>query len=204
MNPSKLVASTMTFRTYPLERALEALARAGFEQVELCTVGDWVPHFDVAHATDRSIAECAAAFRRTGMRAAAVNISGEMTLEQMENGYATQVNERGSRLSAGQRQLISFARALLADPKILILDEATSSIDTETELLLQQGLNELLKGRTSFLIAHRLSTIKNADCIMYIDHGGIVERGTHDELMEKKGEYYKLHMSQFDFLVEGK
>ena len=88
MNPSKLVASTMTFRTYPLERALEALARAGFEQVELCTVGDWVPHFDVAHATDRSIAECAAAFRRTGMRAAAVNISGEMTLEQMENGYA--------------------------------------------------------------------------------------------------------------------
>ena len=78
----------MTFRTYPLERALEALARAGFEQVELCTVGDWVPHFDVAHATDRSIAECAAAFRRTGMRAAAVNISGEMTLEQMENGYA--------------------------------------------------------------------------------------------------------------------
>lgn len=135
---------------------------------------------------------------------AAKTVCAHDFIMQMENGYATQVNERGSRLSAGQRQLISFARALLADPKILILDEATSSIDTETELLLQQGLNELLKGRTSFLIAHRLSTIKNADCIMYIDHGGIVERGTHDELMAKKGEYYKLHMSQFDFLVEGK
>ena len=90
---------------------------------------------------------------------------------QMEDGYNTAVNERGSRLSAGQRQLISFARALLADPKILILDEATSSIDTETELLLQKGLAELLKGRTSFIIAHRLSTIKNADCIMYVDDG---------------------------------
>ena len=119
---------------------------------------------------------------------------------EMENGYKTQVNERGSRLSAGQRQLISFARALLADPKILILDEATSSIDTETELLLQKGLNELLKGRTSFIIAHRLSTIKNADCILYVDKGDILERGNHDELMEQKGEYYKLYMSQYDFL----
>ena len=135
---------------------------------------------------------------------AAKTVCAHDFIMQMENGYETQVNERGSRLSAGQRQLISFARALLADPKILILDEATSSIDTETELLLQKGLDELLKGRTSFLIAHRLSTIKSADCIMYIDHGGIVERGTHDELMAKKGEYYKLHMSQFDFLVEGK
>ena len=119
---------------------------------------------------------------------------------EMENGYKTQVNERGSRLSAGQRQLISFARALLADPKILILDEATSSIDTETELLLQKGLNELLKGRTSFIIAHRLSTIKNADCILYVDKGDILERGNHDALMEQKGEYYKLYMSQYDFL----
>ena len=119
---------------------------------------------------------------------------------EMENGYQTQVNERGSRLSAGQRQLISFARALLANPKILILDEATSSIDTETELILQKGLNELLKGRTSFIIAHRLSTIKNANCIMYVDKGDILERGTHEELLEQKGEYYKLYMSQFDFL----
>lgn len=118
----------------------------------------------------------------------------------MENGYQTEINERGSRLSAGQRQLISFARALLADPKILILDEATSSIDTETEQVLQRGLNELLKGRTSFIIAHRLSTIKNADCIMYVDDGRIVESGSHDELIALKGEYYKLYMSQFDFL----
>jgi ATP-binding cassette subfamily B protein len=120
---------------------------------------------------------------------------------QMENGYQTQVNERGSRLSAGQRQLISFARALLADPKILILDEATSSIDTETEIVLQRGLAELLKGRTSFIIAHRLSTIQAADCIMYIDHGKIIEKGTHDELLLLKGEYYNLYMSQYSFLA---
>ncbi|MDR0949140.1 MAG: ABC transporter ATP-binding protein/permease [Lachnospiraceae bacterium] len=120
---------------------------------------------------------------------------------QTEKGYQTEVNERGSRLSAGQRQLISFARALLADPKILILDEATSSIDTETEILLQRGLSRLLEGRTSFIIAHRLSTIKNADCIVYVDKGGILERGTHDELLEQKGEYYHLYLSQFDFLV---
>ena len=119
---------------------------------------------------------------------------------EMEEGYQTQVNERGSRLSAGQRQLISFARALLADPKILILDEATSSIDTETEIVLQRGLNRLLAGRTSFIIAHRLSTIKNADCIMYVDRGDILERGSHEELMRRKGEYYKLYMSQYDFL----
>ena len=131
---------------------------------------------------------------------AAKTVCAHDFIMEMENGYETEVNERGSRLSAGQRQLISFARALLADPKILILDEATSSIDTETELLLQKGLNELLKGRTSFIIAHRLSTIKNADCILYVDKGDILERGNHDELMEQKGEYYKLYMSQYDFL----
>lgn len=119
----------------------------------------------------------------------------------MENGYYTQVNERGSRLSAGQRQLISFARALLADPRILILDEATSSIDTETEILLQQGLERLLQGRTSFIIAHRLSTIKNADFIMYIDKGGIREIGSHEELLKNQGDYYRLYMSQYDFLA---
>ena len=118
----------------------------------------------------------------------------------MENGYDTEVNERGSRLSAGQRQLISFARALLADPKILILDEATSSIDTETEILLQEGLHHLLEGRTSFIIAHRLSTIKNATTIMYIDEGIIKEMGNHEELMEKHGQYYELYMSQYSFL----
>lgn len=133
--------------------------------------------------------------------AAAKTVCAHDFIMQMENGYYTEVNERGSRLSAGQRQLISFARALLADPKILILDEATSSIDTETELLLQKGLNELLKGRTSFIIAHRLSTIKNADCIMYVDKGGILERGTHDTLLNKKGAYYDLYMAQYDFLA---
>ncbi len=134
--------------------------------------------------------------------AAAKTVCAHDFISQMENGYYTEVNERGSRLSAGQRQLISFARALLANPKILILDEATSSIDTETEILLQKGLNELLKGRTSFIIAHRLSTIKNADCIMYVDKGGILEHGTHDELLAQKGAYYELYMSQYDFLVQ--
>ena len=120
-----------------------------------------------------------------------------MTLQE---GYDTQVNERGSRLSVGQRQLISFARALLADPKILILDEATANIDTETEVALQKGLETLLKGRTSFVIAHRLSTIKNASQIMYIDQGDIIERGTHDELIKQKGAYWELYMSQYSFL----
>lgn len=132
---------------------------------------------------------------------AAKTVCAHDFIMEMENGYQTQVNERGSRLSAGQRQLISFARALLADPKILILDEATSSIDTETEIILQKGLNELLKGRTSFIIAHRLSTIKNSSCIMYVDKGTILEKGTHDELMAQKGEYYKLYMSQYVSLM---
>lgn len=131
---------------------------------------------------------------------AAKTVCAHDFIMEMEDGYYTQVNERGSRLSAGQRQLISFARALLSDPRILILDEATSSIDTETEILLQQGLARLLEGRTSFIIAHRLSTIKNADFIMYVDHGGIREIGSHEELLEKKGDYYQLYMSQYDFL----
>lgn len=134
--------------------------------------------------------------------AAAKAVCAHDFIMEMEDGYQTQVNERGNRLSAGQRQLISFARALLENPAILILDEATSSIDTETEILLQKGLNRLLEGRTSFIIAHRLSTIKNADCIMYVDQGKILERGTHEELLAQKGEYYKLFMSQYDFLVE--
>lgn len=128
---------------------------------------------------------------------AAKTVCAHDFIMELENGYQTEVNERGSRLSAGQRQLISFARALLADPKILILDEATSSIDTETEISLQKGLSELLKGRTSFIIAHRLSTIRNADCIMYVDRGNILEKGTHEELMALGGEYYRLYMSQY-------
>ena len=121
-------------------------------------------------------------------------------IKDLKDGYETVVEERGSTLSAGQRQLISFARALLADPKILILDEATSSIDTKTEELLQEGLQQLLNGRTSFIIAHRLSTIKNSDKIFYIDGGRIVEEGSHDQLMAKHALYHHLYQSQYDLL----
>lgn len=120
----------------------------------------------------------------------------------LKDGYYTEVKERGNTLSAGQRQLISFARALLADPKILILDEATSSIDTKTESSLQEGLDRLLVGRTSFIIAHRLSTIKNSDRIFYIDKGIVQEAGSHDELMHLKGQYYHLYQSQFNLLQQ--
>ncbi len=128
--------------------------------------------------------------------AAAKTVKAHEFIETMEKGYYTEVNERGSRLSQGQKQLISFARTLIADPKILILDEATSSIDTRTERLMQEGLNELMKGRTSFIIAHRLSTIQHCDRILYIDGGVIQESGTHDELLRRKGKYYELYMSQ--------
>ena len=127
---------------------------------------------------------------------AAKTVCAHDFITHMEKGYQTEVNERGTALSQGQRQLISFARTLLSDPKILILDEATSSIDAKTERLLQKGLLELLKGRTSFIIAHRLSTIKNCDRIMYIDNKGIVECGNHEQLLAKKGAYYNLYMSQ--------
>ncbi|MGF2189495.1 ABC transporter ATP-binding protein [Vagococcus fluvialis] len=118
-------------------------------------------------------------------------------ISKLPNGYHTVVEERGSTLSAGQRQLISFARVLLADPKILILDEATANIDTETEELLQKGLNELLKNRTSFIIAHRLSTIKNSDEIFVIDKGKVQELGNHDELLKTGGHYSQLYYAQF-------
>lgn len=116
----------------------------------------------------------------------------------MPDGYMTEVHERGSSLSQGQRQLISFARTLISNPAILVLDEATSSIDVQTERALQKGLDTMLQGRTSFIIAHRLSTIRNCDRIMYIDEGGIVESGTHDELMKARGAYYKLYTAQLD------
>ena len=127
---------------------------------------------------------------------AAKIVCADEFISEMKDGYMTEVNERGSKLSGGQKQLISFARTLLSDPKILVLDEATSSIDARTEKLLQQGLQRLLVGRTSFIIAHRLSTIKNCDKIMYIDNKGIAECGTHDQLIAKKGEYYKLYTAQ--------
>ncbi|EAC2617091.1 ABC transporter ATP-binding protein [Listeria monocytogenes] len=132
--------------------------------------------------------------------AAAKVVCAHDFISGLKDGYYTEVKERGSTLSAGQRQLISFARALLADPKILILDEATSSIDTQTEILLQEGLERLLEGRTSFIIAHRLSTIKNSSRIFYIDNGRIQEAGSHEELMAQHGYYYNLYQSQFDML----
>ncbi|GIO86838.1 ABC transporter ATP-binding protein [Paenibacillus faecis] len=128
--------------------------------------------------------------------AAAKTVCADEFIREFEQGYQTEVNERGSKLSQGQRQLISFARTLLADPRILILDEATSSIDAKTERLLQQGLNELLKGRTSFIIAHRLSTVKNCDRIMYVSDKGIAESGSHDELIARRGLYYRLYTAQ--------
>ncbi len=118
-------------------------------------------------------------------------------IAELENGYDTPVGEGGNRLSAGQRQLISFARALLANPQIFVMDEATSSIDTETEQLIQRGLEEIFFGRISFVVAHRLSTIRRADRILVITKGRIEESGTHPELLALRGHYHELYTSQF-------
>ena len=111
----------------------------------------------------------------------------------LENGYDTVLTGDGANLSQGQRQLLSIARAAVADPPVLILDEATSSIDTRTEKIVQDGMDKLMKGRTTFVIAHRLSTVKNSDCIMVLEQGRIIERGSHDELISQKGRYYQLY-----------
>ena len=129
--------------------------------------------------------------------AAAKAVSADEFINEFEQKYDTNVGEGGSKLSLGQRQLISFARAILADPRILILDEATSSIDTKTEYNIQEVINKLLQGRTSFIVAHRLSTIINADLILVIKDGCILEKGTHQELLKLKGEYYNLYKNQF-------
>ena len=119
-------------------------------------------------------------------------------IKTLPKGYNSLINEESNNISAGQKQLLTIARVILADPKILILDEATSSIDTRTEIQIQNAMDNLMKGRTSFIIAHRLSTIKNADLILVMNHGDIVEQGKHEELLAKNGFYADLYNSQFD------
>ncbi|MDC7294309.1 MULTISPECIES: ABC transporter ATP-binding protein [unclassified Butyrivibrio] len=137
------------------------------------------------------------------IRRASKTVCAHNFIKGMSGGYRTEVKERGALLSQGQKQLISFARTLLSDPSILVLDEATSSIDVQTEKALQQGLDAMLAGRTSFIIAHRLSTITKCDKIMYINDGGITECGSHEELMAKKGDYYHLYTAQIEGLEVG-
>jgi len=130
--------------------------------------------------------------------AAAKLANADDFISRLPDGYDTMLTGNGSQLSQGQRQLISIARAAIADPPVMILDEATSSIDTRTEAIVQRGMDQLMKGRTVFVIAHRLSTVKNSDVIMVLDHGKIIERGSHDELIAQKGNYYRLYTGAFE------
>ena len=131
-------------------------------------------------------------------KAAAVLAGASDFIERLPDGYNTQLTNNGSNLSQGQRQLIAIARAAVADPPCLILDEATSSIDTRTEAIVQRGMDKLMEGRTVFVIAHRLSTVQNSDVIMVLDHGRIIERGSHDQLISEKGVYYQLYTGAFE------
>ena len=119
-------------------------------------------------------------------------------IKRLPHGYDTMLTSDGANLSQGQRQLLAIARAAVADPPVLILDEATSSIDTRTEELIEKGMDKLMHGRTVFVIAHRLSTVRNSDAIMVLEHGEIIERGSHDELLQQKGKYYQLYTGQFE------
>jgi len=141
--------------------------------------------FGNPHATDQEVKD------------AAIAVGANRFIERLSNSYDTEVEERGNILSVGERQLLSFARALLANPRIIILDEATASIDTETELQIQEALRTLLKNRTAIMIAHRLSTIREANQIIVLENGNVLESGNHDSLMKQRGHYQQLVMSQF-------
>ena len=130
--------------------------------------------------------------------AAAKLVNADGFIRMLPDGYNTMLTGGGAGLSQGQRQLLSIARAAVADPPVMILDEATSSIDTRTEAIVQKGMDALMKGRTVFVIAHRLSTVKNSDVIMVLDHGRIIERGNHEKLIADKGVYYKLYTGAFE------
>ena len=130
--------------------------------------------------------------------AAAKIANAHSFIERLPQGYNTMVSGDGANLSQGQRQLLAIARAAVADPPVLILDEATSSIDTRTEALIEKGMDRLMEGRTVFVIAHRLSTVRNSNAIIVLEHGAIVERGSHDELLAQKGEYYQLYNGMFE------
>ena len=169
-----------------------------------CYVGQNKPAYVVIHETDNWGKDADANAHARAMSngnldatdeeviAAAKLANADSFITRLPDGYQTVITGNGANLSQGQRQLLAIARAAIADPPALILDEATSSIDTRTERIVQEGMDALMKGRTTFVIAHRLSTIKNSDCIMVLEQGRIIERGSHDELMEEKGTYYKL------------
>lgn len=127
------------------------------------------------------------------VKRAARLVNADGFIQRLPRGYQTMLTGDGANLSQGQRQLLAIARAAVADPPVLILDEATSSIDTRTERLVQKGMDALMEGRTTFVIAHRLSTVKNSNCIMVLEQGRVIERGTHDQLISQKGRYYQLY-----------